>query len=335
MGSVGLLLLVNLGLTYAFSAPSAGLLSSASPHLYKHALRRTLRQQLPFVVDMVKAPPAPMVAHQPGSWRVIYFDAPNRGEQVRMLLALASQPFADVRLRFPEGLDPYKTAALGDESPLLGTDKCPAVTSPDGKHCIETAEIMRFVGQKVDLAPPAGSSEDARAMEMCLLAQEIMNKVFYPLLKPMVIRELLGSFLGPALVGREATYLPEPRAFLSDALRTIEGTLGASGGPYVCGAKLCYADVAIFAILNEVLAYECLDRAAVLEPHARVAFLLADLETKTQAWVDFRVREHQLGIRSTVKFFAATNTPFPWSRRAFPPSRKAEESSWPPAEQGS
>jgi len=337
MGRVGILLLGYLGLTYAFSAPSAGLLH-ASPKLYKHALRPTLRQ-VPFVAQMVKAPPAPVVAHKPGSWRVIYFDAPNRGEQVRMLLVLASQPFADVRLRFPEGLDPYKAAALGDDSPLLGTDKCPAVTSPDGQHCIETAEIMRFVGQKVGLAPPAGSSEDARAMEMCLLAQEIMNKVFYPLLKPMVVRELLGSFLAAALVGREATYLPEPTAFLSDALRTIEGTLTStgisSGGAYVCGAKLCYADVAIFAILNEVLTYECFDRAAVLEPHPKVAFLLADLEAKTQAWVDYRVSEHQLGIRSTVKFFAATNTPFPWSRRTFPPSRKAEESSWPPAQQGS
>lgn len=256
-----------------------------------------------------------------------------------MLLVLASQPFADVRLRFPEGLDPYKTAALGDQSPLLGTDKCPAVTSPDGKHCIETAEIMRFVGQKVGLAPRAGSSEDAKAMEMCLLAQEIMNVVFYGLLKQMVVREVLGSIAAAAVVGREASYLPKPAAFLSNSLRTIEEALTptscATGGPYVCGAKLCYADVAIFAILNEVLAYECFDKTALLEPHPKLASLLADLEAKTQAWIDYRVSEHQLGIRSTVRFFAATNTPFPWSRRAFPPSRKAEESSWPPSSQSS
>jgi hypothetical protein len=35
MGRVGLLLLLDLGLTYAFLAPSAGLLTSASPTLYK------------------------------------------------------------------------------------------------------------------------------------------------------------------------------------------------------------------------------------------------------------------------------------------------------------
>ena len=35
MGRVGLLLLLDLGLTYAFLAPSAGLLSGASPKLYK------------------------------------------------------------------------------------------------------------------------------------------------------------------------------------------------------------------------------------------------------------------------------------------------------------
>ena len=288
---------------------------------------------------MGKLPPAPVVAHRPESWRVLYFDAPNRGEQVRMLLVLASQPFADVRLRFPEGLDPYKTAALGEESPLLGTDKCPAVTSPDGTHCIETSEIMRFVGQRVGLAPRAGSSEDAKAMVIKLLAQQVMNIVFYGLLKQMVIREVLGSFAAVALVGREASYLPAPAAFLGDALRSIEDEMTKSGcgagGPYVCGAKPCYADVAIFAILNEVLAFECFDKAALLEPHPKLAFMLADLEGKTQAWVDYRVKEHQLGICSTVKFFAATNTPFPWSRRCFPPSRKAEESSWPPATQSS
>ena len=65
----------------------------------------------------------PVVPHAPGTWRLIYFDAPTRGEQIRILFFLAGTSFSDVRLRhFPRSLDPYKKAALGDESPLLGTD---------------------------------------------------------------------------------------------------------------------------------------------------------------------------------------------------------------------
>ena len=53
--------------------------------------------------------------HTPGRWRLIYFDAPTRGEQIRVLFALAGVAFDDVRVRpFPSGLDPYKKAALGE-----------------------------------------------------------------------------------------------------------------------------------------------------------------------------------------------------------------------------
>ena len=34
-----------------------------------------------------------------GKWSVYYFDAPNRGEQVRLLLVLAGVPFNDVRFK--------------------------------------------------------------------------------------------------------------------------------------------------------------------------------------------------------------------------------------------
>merc|ERR1719362_636433 len=109
-----------------------------------------------------------------------------------MLFILSKTAFTDVRLVFPQGLDPFKKAAMGDASPLLGTDQVPAVTAPDGTHCVETSDIMRFVGQRVGLAPAAGSAEDATAMEMCLLAQEVMNGVFYGLLKQMCVQKIAG-----------------------------------------------------------------------------------------------------------------------------------------------
>lgn len=255
-------------------------------------------------------------AHTPGTWRLLYFNAPNRGEQVRQLFVLSKTPFTDVRLApYPQGLDPFKKAVLGDASPLLGTDKVPAVTAPDGTHCVETSDIMRFVGQRVGMAPAAGSTEDATAMEMCLLAQDIMNEVFYGLLKQMCVKQIAG-YMARLLNGSESAYLEKPTQKLDEALPKIEAVLQASGGPYILGAKPCYADVSIFAILTEVLAYSCFKKSALLAPHPKLAGLLDDIGDKMSAWMDFRVREYQLGLKSTVQYIASTNTPVPWNKKA-------------------
>jgi len=263
----------------------------------------------------------PAVAHVPGSWRLLYFDAPNRGEQVRQLFFLAGVAFNDVRVHpFPEGLNPYKKAAMGDASPLLGTDMCPAVTAPDGTHCVETSDIMRFVGQQVGLAPPAGSEADAKAMELCLLAQSCMNEVFYALLKPMIVQHILRSELFGTLYWARRFLggivdLGPPTSKLGEVLAAVEAALEASGGPFVLGAELCYADASLFAILLEVLAFRCFDQPELLARHPKLASWWALLEERTAPWIAERVEKHQLGLRSTVELFAVTNTPFPWSKR--------------------
>jgi glutathione S-transferase len=253
-------------------------------------------------------------AHTPGTWRLIYFNAPNRGEQVRQLFVLSKTPFTDARLIYPRGLDPFKKAAMGDASPLLGTDLCPAVTAPDGTHCVETSEVMRFVGQRVGMAPAAGSAEDETAMEMCLLAQDVMNVVFYGLLKQMCVKKIAG-FAARLLNGSEPAYLEKPAQKLTEVVTKIEATLDRSGGPYILGAEPCYGDVSIFAILNEVLAFSCFDKSALLSERPKLAALLDDMGGKMSSWIDFRVREYQLGIKSTVDYFAATNTPIPWNKK--------------------
>ena len=115
---------------------------------------------------------------------------------------------------------------------------------------------------------------------------------------------------------------------MAEALSSIEAAIEASGGPYVCG-ELSYADVSIFAILNEVLAYECFDKTAQLQPHPRLSSLMQQLEEKTAEWVTHRVREHQFGISSTVKYFAASNTPFPWAKKTKSPDA-GPDFAWPP-----
>jgi hypothetical protein len=41
-------------------------------------------------------------------WRVLYFDAPTRGEQVRLLFVATGTPFEDVRFKFPGGIKAFK-----------------------------------------------------------------------------------------------------------------------------------------------------------------------------------------------------------------------------------
>ena len=253
------------------------------------------------------------VAHRPGSWRLLYFDAPNRGEQVRILFALAGTPFDDVRLKYPEGLNPYKKAAMGDASPLLGTDLCPAVTAPDGTHCVETSDIMRFVGARVGWAPE-GSAADAKAMEVVLEMQSVMNGVFYGALRSAVVQrvfaqEFFGAlWLARGLVGGVAD--PEPMAKLEAALPRLEANID---GPYVAGATPCYADCSVFAILREVLDFDDFRkrRASLLEPHPKLAALLEAMEEQAAPYIDKRVETHQMGIRRSTDLFAAMNTPLP------------------------
>ena len=266
----------------------------------------------------------PVIPHTPGTWRLLYFDAPTRGEQIRVLFAVAQTPFHDVRLHpFPQALEPYKKAAMGDASPLLGTDLCPAVTAPDGTHCIETANIMRFIGQRVGLAPPANSDADKKAMEMCLVAQSVLDKCFYPLLKPMVVQqvfaqECLGLFTLPGrrlLAGAESSWLPQPQAHLLSVLKQVEEVLVASGDLYVASkTKPTYADVALYSALSEVLEFPCFDKAALLKAHPKTAAMLDSVAGKAQAWMELRIATHQHGVSSTMAAFAGAFTPFPWSK---------------------
>ena len=68
----------------------------------------------------------------------------------------------------------------------------------------------------------------------------------------------------------------------------------------------------------QVLSYQCFDRRAVLLPHPRLSALLTELKVLAAPWVRHRVRVYQLGIPDTVEYFARTNTPLLWSRKAKP-----------------
>lgn len=266
----------------------------------------------------------PPVAHMPGTWRLIYFNAPNRGEQIRLLFHIAGVAFHDVRITpYPQGLDPYKVAVMGEASPLCGTDKCPAVTTPDGTHVVETSDIMRFVGQRVGLAPPDGSVQDAKAMEMCLVAQKVINDVFYGLFMRAVVKHiagmeffgLLGSVLPRLLCGAEGPALVKPTQVLTESLAAAEACLASSGGPFVLGAELSYADVSLFDAIEKAFQFDfAFDKAALLAAHPHVATMYSRVEELAGGWLQARVTKHMVGKSTIAAFVAVTNTPFFWSK---------------------
>lgn len=114
-------------------------------------------------------------------WRVIYFDAANRGECLRLILACQGVPFEDLRLEFPQGLAPYKSAVLGDASPLA-FDLAPVVQhATDDDTCVNianTAAAAQYVGLSTGLAP-----SDAVALSLATSAtisiQEMYDQLYY------------------------------------------------------------------------------------------------------------------------------------------------------------
>ena len=289
-------------------------------------------------------------AHVPGTWRLLYFDAPTRGEQIRVLFGLAKVDFEDVRLEFPRGLDKFKTAAMGDESPLCGTDLCPAVTNPRGEHKVETADIMRWVGQQVGLAPET-EAEDARAVELTAMAQQILDQSFYPCLKPAVVKRVL-QMESISLLGCIAGTTPPAEALeaLQQKLPLLEEQLGGEGGdsdshPFLLGKSVTYADAAVFTTLRETLLLGCFGNAGAgvgagagagsvaalasessLVSHPLLKAWMQRMEMLATPWFERRTAEHQLGAATCVEYLALTNTPFPWRRRKKRPQPAGEPS---------
>jgi glutathione S-transferase len=263
--------------------------------------------------------------HTPGHWRLLYFDAPTRGEQIRLLFKVANIPFDDVRLEFPKGLIPYKTATMGDQSPLLGTDKCPAVTSPEGEHCVETADIMRFVGKRLGLAPES-EEEGARAVELTLVAQKVLDEVFYPLLLPMVYQNILDNelwrtlrWVGPFVTGGAAA-IKKRKAKLQEFLTQLEYELEIkpASGDYFFGERLTYADVAVYSALAQCFGYQCFDQTELIQNRPKLSAFMDELSSKTSDWFDERTREHQGGHSEFIDYIATVKSPFAWTRRKVP-----------------
>jgi len=213
-----------------------------------------------------------------GKWKVTYFDAPNRGEQLRMLLTYAEIDFEDERLqgKFPASLDPLRRATMGDDTPLM-FDQVPIITSPEGTSVSQVAACMQYAGKRLGLeAKGSNPAElDARALALTLRAEEIRNKVFYGCFKPLIVDKVLKMKLGAcasvccclkSCFGTSDSKLRKTASLLPPMVQNLEANLRTNGGSgvYFCGDSVCYADIAIFEVLLGCFGFNCFDENSLL-----------------------------------------------------------------------
>lgn len=181
------------------------------------------------------ASPLPPLADD--AWRVIYFDAPNRGEQVRLLLALAHQPFEDHRLAFPHGKTPLMSGSAGDAAPLA-FDLTPVVQH-GGLSIGIVPGSMLYIAEQFGLVPNHALSR-VFAVSLTDASEMMRNDVFYSVVfRAAKLREK------PDKLNKEP-YLKWLGHF-ERFLRAKSGMVdGAEAGPFFLGAKICYADVAVY-----------------------------------------------------------------------------------------
>jgi glutathione S-transferase len=194
-------------------------------------------------------------------WKVYYFNAPTRGEQVRMLLRITNTPFEDITFKGEEGMK-YKPASMGDLSPAT-FNQFPCVVDPDGNFLAQTTAIMQHIGRSVGLAPET-PMEDALALSLTLASEDMRGKVFYKVLQPEVIRRILiakCACLGCSccvgciskLLGRGPNTFQEGFNNLDSQLSNFERfiRLHGKGGPFLLGSAMYYCDVAVYDCISE------------------------------------------------------------------------------------
>ncbi len=211
----------------------------------------------------------PQLAPPENGWRVVYFDAPNRGECIRLILTVAEQPFEDVRLVFPSGLAPYKSATAGDASPLP-FGQAPVVQHGDAARGVavsigQTAAAAQYAGAATGLAP-TDPPELARATSACIGVQEMYNALFYTAFIPRIICKVAcGSWCARCCAsrigccrcwhrwGKARDYAKWMGTYERWLRVKASGAAPSAAAPtFLAGDALSFADVCLFDCLEAV-----------------------------------------------------------------------------------
>ena len=198
----------------------------------------------------------PLKEHE---WRVIYFDAPNRGEQVRLLLHLVGQPFEDYRMAFPHGKTPLMSISdAGDQAPMA-FDLCPIVQHGEISIGIVPG-CMLYIAEHFNLVP---SNINGRSLCAGLVdASEMMrDDVFYG--KPIgyfnraKARKMPGTFSHEVYhkwLGHFERFLRNKEAGNEPLLKGYD-----LNGPFFFGKNIYYPDISIYDTLMGIWAMDLYD----------------------------------------------------------------------------
>ena len=193
---------------------------------------------------------------QPTSgWRVVYFDAANRGECLRLLLTVADVEFEDIRLPFPSGVKPYKPAACGDRSPLP-FGQLPIVQHATEGGCVsigQTVAAAQYIAALTGLAPVDDAAAMARATSACVGIQEMYDALFYGSFIPRMVTKVLCGSVCFAPARALARY--RLRGKYEKCFSTFERwlrTTKAGDVAFLAGPSLSYADVCLFDCIEGV-----------------------------------------------------------------------------------
>lgn len=158
--------------------------------------------------------------------KLTYFDAPGRGEPIRVALFIGGVAFEDHRVQFPE------FAALKSQGAFpLGS--VPVLTV-DGVAYAQTASILRYVAR-------LGNTDLYPADPLIALHVDSVLDTF---------NDTLSSALVPSLFEKDPAKKLEMRAaFAGGVMKTccsyVESILERSGGPFIGGETLTIADIVV------------------------------------------------------------------------------------------
>ncbi len=191
-------------------------------------------------------------------------EIPGRGEFIRLPLEMAGIPYRD-RAR-EEGSD----ALVRDMAARKGRRPFAPPYLIAGDLCIaQTANILDFLAGRHELCPAEeGSRRFAHQLVLTMMdALDAAHDVHHP---------VSGSFY---YEDQKAEARRAAEAFRSDRipkfLDYFEGVLADGGGPWLLGGERCYADLALFQLV-EGLVHAFPRRMATLAPDYPLTFVLRD-----------------------------------------------------------
>ncbi|KAG1679927.1 hypothetical protein FOA52_006991 [Chlamydomonas sp. UWO 241] len=160
--------------------------------------------------------------------KLYYFDLPGRAEVIRIMLHHAAIEFEDVTFAFKDWPE-WKAKMPFGAAPALEVD---------GKRLAQSSAIERYVAKLAGLYPTDDAWAAAKVDEAVGVCCDVTDAI-------------MGS-TGPNMEAEEKAKLRAALVAgpLKPKFANIVKVLAASGGPYMTGDKLTYADIVLFKMLS-------------------------------------------------------------------------------------